>query len=85
MIQDIQKHKLAYSLLSLFAMLFLALAYLYRNSPPLLLVITAGFGFLYFFWGVLHHLSERNLNLKLVLEYGLVTVLGLIIMSTLLL
>lgn len=85
MLQDIKQHKLAYSLLALLATAFLACVYLFRNTPTLLLLLTASFGILYFIWGAMHHLSERNLNLKIMLEYGLVTALGLIIMSTLLL
>ena len=37
----------------------------------------------YFFWGVFHHYSEKNLHLKVVLEYFLVALLGAVLIITL--
>lgn len=85
MLQDVKKHKVAYSLLAILATVFLGLIYAFRSTPYILMLVTFSFGLLYFVWGVVHHLIEHNLNGRIMLEYGLVTALGLIIMSTLLL
>jgi len=85
MLQDVKKHKVAYSLLAILATVFLGLIYTFRSTPYILMLVTFSFGLLYFVWGVVHHLIEHNLSGRIMLEYGLVTALGLIIMSTLLL
>lgn len=85
MIRDVTNHKVAYSLLALAAGIFLWFIYSYSHTPQLLLYVAFGFGGFYFFWGIAHHLSERNLTGRIMLEYALVTALGIGIMSTLLL
>lgn len=83
--QDIAKHKFAYSLLASISIVYLGLVFLLRNIPQVLLMATITFGVLYFLWGIIHHLYEKNLNMRLVLEYVLVTALGIVVMSTLVL
>lgn len=83
--QDVKKYKGSYSLLALVAMLYLGACYSLRNSTTLVLYLTIGFGLFYFVWGILHHLATKSLSTKVMLEYFLVTALGIVIMSTLLL
>ncbi|MCQ3944705.1 MAG: hypothetical protein DPW11_02935 [bacterium] len=83
--QDVAKHKIAYSLLAAFAIVYLGLVFLLRNIPQVLLIATISFGVLYFFWGIIHHLYEKNLTSRIMLEYFLVTALGIAVMSTLVL
>lgn len=83
--QDVVKHKLAYSLLASFAIVYLGLVFLLRNIPQVLLITTISFGVLYFLWGIIHHLYEKNLTSRIMLEYLLVTALGIAVMSTLVL
>lgn len=83
--QDVVKHKLAYSLLASFAIVYLGLVFLLRNIPQVLLITTISFGVLYFLWGIIHHLYEKNLTSRIMLEYFLVTALGIAVMSTLVL
>lgn len=85
MIQDVNNHKIAYSLLAISAGIFLWLIYSNSHREQMLLYTTIGFGGFYFVWGVAHHLIERNLTGRIMLEYALVTALGIGIMSTLLL
>ncbi|GAB4027723.1 MAG: hypothetical protein Fur0011_6430 [Candidatus Microgenomates bacterium] len=85
MIKDVAKHKLAYSLLASIAIVYLGLVFLLRNIPQVLLIATISFGVLYFLWGIIHHLYEKNLTGRIVLEYVLVTALGIVVMSTLVL
>lgn len=85
MMQDVKKHKIAYSLLAALAMIYLSAIFFLRNLPQLLLISTIVFGVLYFLWGIIHHLYEKNLTGRIMLEYMLVTALGIVVMSTLVL
>lgn len=84
MIQDLTRHKTAYSLLAVFSGFYLVFVYTYHTRPFLLLIGTGVFALSYFFWGVFHHALERNLHTKIVLEYFLVASLAIAIVATLL-
>lgn len=85
MMQDIARHKTHYSVLAVLAGLFV-IYFLRRPQDSYSLVIaTAVFSFCYFIWGVWHHASTRTLNGKIMLEYFLVSVMGIVIVSSLLL
>jgi len=45
---------------------------------------TSLFVSLYFLWGIIHHLHAKSLHGRVVLEYFLVSALGIVIVSTLL-
>lgn len=83
--QDLKKHKLAYSLLTILAVVYLAAAYYLRHRTELLFYVSLVFGFSYIIWGVIHHAITKTLSPRVMLEYILVTALGLSIISTLLL
>lgn len=83
--QDVKKYKGSYSILAVVAMLYLASSYNLRNNPMFVLYLTLAFGLFYFVWGIVHHLTTKSLNSRVMLEYFLVTALGIVIMSTLLL
>ncbi len=85
MMQDVHKHKGSYILLALVATLYLYATYQFRNTPSIVVYLTLGFGCFYLLWGIVHHLMLKSLSGKVMLEYFLVTTLGVIIMSTLLL
>lgn len=74
-----------YSLLAIFGVLYLVAIYRYQTTPQFVLIATAGFCVVYIFWGILHHLRNRNFHAKIMLEYLLVALLGIAIVSTLLL
>jgi len=84
MIQDIVKHKIAYSFLAVFAAVYLTLIFSFQTSPSYLVITTLAFSLCYFFWGVFHHLLEHSLQAKIVLEYFLVATLAVVIIATLL-
>lgn len=84
MINDLTRHKMAYSFLAVASGAYLIFVYRYQTNPRLLLLGTIVFSFVYFLWGVLHHLFERTCSGKIVLEYFLVAALALVIVSTLL-
>ncbi|MEI6690127.1 MAG: hypothetical protein WCL07_00090 [bacterium] len=84
MINDIIRHKIDYSLLAIISMVYIMVFLVYQNQPQILIIATCFFGFTYILWGVLHHLKTRTLHPKVVLEYFLVSLLAIALVSTLL-
>lgn len=84
MLADLKRHKMAYSLLAVLSSLYIAFIFRYQTNQFYLLVGTGTFALTYFSWGVFHHLAERSLQTKIVLEYFLVASLAIVIVATLL-
>jgi len=82
--QELRKHKLDYSLLAVMALVFTVYFMIMRHYPSRLLLSTITFASLYVIWGAWHHNRSHHLTIRIVLEYFLVAVLGIIIVSTLL-
>lgn len=57
------------------------LAFLSSSDRIVQLRIGALLALAYIFWGIFHHLLEKNLNLKIVVEYSLIGLLGLIVLG----
>jgi hypothetical protein len=80
MYKKLQKHLGYY--LSLSAILLLGLALILLTSPNLklqsfVILLTVLF---YILWGILHHLINHELSLRIVIEYVLIGALGLSIL-----
>lgn len=85
MIRDIKNHKTAYTILALLGLFYLGLVYYLKHTPIFILFLTIGFASSYLIWGIIHHLIEKSLTLKIMLEYVLVAALGIAIITTLVL
>ncbi len=85
MMQDVKNYKGSYSILAIVAIIYLGFSYHLRNSPTTIFLLTIGFGLFYFLWGLIHQIVTKTFSGKVMLEYLLVTALGIVIMSTLLL
>lgn len=77
-------HKSDYSLLALLAIVYIVSIFRYQSTSQYLLFATIIFSILYFIWGIFHHLRTQTFHARVVLEYLLVALLGLVIVSTLL-
>lgn len=84
MMNDLVRHKLDYSILAVMSGLFILYFLDARSSPRRLLIAAFTFGAAYTVWGIFHHVRTRSLSRKVVLEYFLVSVLGIVIVSSLL-
>jgi hypothetical protein len=73
-----------YSILAALAGIYVLVIFRYQATPRYLLIATVIFAVIYFVWGVIHHLKNKNFHAKIVLEYFLVALLGVAIVSTLL-
>ena len=82
--RDLRVNKLDYSVLALLAGGFVTFSLLNTNHPYQLFVSTIIFAILYVLWGGWHHAQSHHLTWRIVLEYLLVAVLGVVIVSTLL-
>ncbi|MFH2086010.1 MAG: hypothetical protein ABII21_04470 [bacterium] len=78
------EHKNNLSLILIFAILYCAAVYRFQTQPRYVLFFTLVFAGLYFFWGIFHHLQTKSFQVRVMLEYLLVALLGVIIVSTLL-
>lgn len=78
------KHSGDYGLLTLLSIGYLGAIYVYRSVPPYLVMSTLIFGALYFLWGIMHHLRTQSFHARIVLEYFLVALLGVVLVATLL-
>lgn len=73
-----------YSILALFSTIYAAAIFYYQAVPKYLLLATGCFAVLYVAWGLLHQFRRGNFHPRIVLEYFLVALLGVIIVATLL-
>jgi hypothetical protein len=73
-----------YSFLALISAIYVVIVFRYKTMPKLILLASGVFALLYFLWGAYHHKKAKNLNFRIMLEYFLIAVLGLAIVSTLL-
>lgn len=78
-------HALHYLLLASAAVFFLALLRVLAGNKDAQSAIIILFVFFYIVWGVFHHLHDRSLRFKVVLEYMLIGAIGLILLESLLL
>ena len=73
-----------YSILTILAAIYVAAVFYYQTVPKYLLLATGYFATLYVAWGVFHLLRCGNFHIRIVLEYFLVALLGVMIVATLL-
>ena len=73
-----------YSFLALFCILYITIIFSYQTNSAYMLMATVGFTITYLIWGIIHHLRIKNFTWRIMLEYFLVAILGVAIVSTLL-
>lgn len=84
MIHDIFRHKLDYFLLAIFSLVYVVFFLWNQLNSQLLFISTLAFGGVYFLWGIYHHLHTHTFAGKVVLEYLLVSIFAVLLVSTLL-
>lgn len=78
------KHKSDYIILVILIITYVIAIFRFQTTPLYVLISTLAFATGYVIWGIFHHLRARNFTLRTVLEYLLVAILGVAIVSTLL-
>jgi hypothetical protein len=73
-----------YSILVILATVYVGVVYRFQTVPKYILIATSVFALSYVLWGIAHHIRARNFHVRIVLEYLLVALLGVAIVSTLL-
>lgn len=73
-----------YSVLVIFLTIYFVFFLGNLTNPQTLITATVIFAFSYICWGIWHHSRSQTLRLKIVLEYLLVAILGVVIVATLL-
>lgn len=84
MMNDIKKHLTHYLLLFLI-LLTGGWAFFFYHDNLVKFKIAVLTSAAYFFWGIIHHLSERNLTFKVMVEYMLMALLSLVLLGGVLL
>ena len=84
MISDLLRHKADYAALIFGALIFVVYFLAQQLYPLRLLAATIMFGGYYVLWGILHHFRSRSLHPKVVLEYFLISLIAVLLVSTLL-
>ncbi|HBO10419.1 TPA: hypothetical protein DD448_00490 [Candidatus Collierbacteria bacterium] len=84
MFKDILDYPLDYLFLAVLSGAYLITVFLRQTAPYSIFLATSLFVSLYFLWGIIHHLHAKSLHGRVVLEYFLVSALGIVIVSTLL-
>lgn len=84
MLKDIHKHIFDYLLLATVALFFLVLLKVSDGLKSAQFFIIALFIGFYIFWGILHHIHDKSLHLKVVLEYILIGAIAFFLLQTLL-
>jgi len=77
--------RIDYCVLAILATAYLIFVFNYQTVPKYILISTIVFAITYIIWGVTHHLKSKNFHARVVLEYLLVALLGVALVSTLLL
>ena len=80
-----QRKSSDYLSLFLISLAFIAATYHYQTVAKYVLLLSSSYGVIYVIWGIYHEYRARNLRFIIVLEYLLVAMLGVAIVSTLLL
>lgn len=73
-----------YSILAALSGIYVLSIFRFQNTPNYILLSTIIFALIYIIWGVFHHARSHNFHGRIVLEYFLVALLGVAIVSTLL-
>ncbi len=73
-----------YTILSLIVSVAIVLILFFNGSKYIQQIIVISFSILYIVWGILHHLKEKNLQARIILEYVLFALLGSIVVIGLL-
>jgi hypothetical protein len=80
MFEKLKKHLAYYISMVVTLVLGLVLIFLTRPNIPLQGLVILGTVLFYILWGILHHLLNHELSLRIVIEYLLIGALGLAIL-----
>ncbi len=81
---SILKYKGDYSVLALAVAGYLAFVIRFAAIPRYILLATIALSLFYSIWGIIHHLRTRSFTTRIMLEYFLVSILAISLVSTLL-
>ena len=84
MMEEIKTHFWHYLILVLLIGLGV-ICFIYHPDKIVKFQISLLMALTYIFWGIFHHLWEKNLNLKIVIEYTLIGLLSIILLGGILL
>lgn len=81
---EIKTNLFQYLFLSTISIFFLTLLTMARGSRQQQFLVLLLFISFYIFWGIIHHITEKTIRLKIVLEYVLIGAIALFLIELLL-
>lgn len=81
---DLKRHGLEYALFLTSSVIFIAFLSLFKGQHTKQFFISMIFIAYYVLWGIIHHMRDQSLHLKIVLEYIIIGGLALFLLQTLL-
>ncbi len=75
----IYKHKAYYLSLSVIFIMGLALMLVAKHNPQLRMMAILMMAFFYVLWGIVHHILDHDMSVRIVIEYVLLGALGIVL------
>lgn len=84
LLEEAKEHNLDYLVLVLGLLGGLGIFVYFSGQQTVQVAVVFLLALFYFFWGICHHVFKKDLHLKVVLEYLVISVLGLVVFFSLL-
>ena len=82
---EISHHFLSYSILTIILLAAMVIFVYFRSYPVLQFLVGTSAALSYALWGIIHHWTEGDLNLKIVVEYLTITAFATVVLWNILL
>lgn len=82
---EISHHFISYSILSVILLAGIMMFVYFRSYPVLQFLVGTSTALSYALWGIIHHWTEGELNLKIVVEYLTVAAFAIVVLWNILL
>jgi len=76
--QEIKKHPIDFACLAAVFLVGLVAFFFFSHLPEIQKIIVVFTGLGYFLWGIFHHWQEGDLSFKVIVEYLMLTILGIL-------
>jgi len=70
--KEVEEHIVDYVLLTCLSLLTVVLLITFTHNRFIQIMLLVVFTLLYFMWGIVHHIKEKTLHRKIVIEYLLI-------------
>ena len=83
LLEEVKEHKLDYLVLVFGLLIGLGFFVYFSGQQAVQTAAVFLLALFYFFWGIIHHAFKKDLHFKVILEYLLISLLGLVVFLSL--